>query len=82
MVASPVIAIAVLSAVVTVCACAEAASAKSSRSRHPAAFRSFPAHGQMGLRKKTPAAHAPTQDDKAWMERASAPSNGGGGGGM
>jgi hypothetical protein len=81
MVASPIIAIAVLSAVVTVCACAEAASAKVSRARHPTASRSLPAHGQAVPRRKTPAA-APTRDYKAWMERASAPSTGGGGGGM
>jgi hypothetical protein len=33
------------------------------------------------LRKKPPASPAPRQDEKAWMERASAPSDSAGGGG-
>ena len=74
-------AIAMLFAVVTVFACAETAAAKAARSRHGASHAVF-SHGQAAQRKNAPPAHAPTQGEKAWMERASAPSNGGGGGGM
>ena len=80
MVRSP--AIALLFAVMTLCACAEAASAKSARTRQSAVHRSVPATGQALLRKKPPVARTPAQDEKSWMERASATSNSGGGGGM
>jgi len=80
MVVSPTTA--VLLAVIAVCSCAEVASAKTARARIPATSHSVADHGQTKLRKKPPASHAPTQDEKAWMERASAPSNGAGGGGM
>jgi ABC-type sugar transport system substrate-binding protein len=76
MVASP--AIAVLFAVLMVFACAETAAAKAARARHPAASHS----SKVAQRTKPPVAHAPPQVDNGWMERASAPSNGGGGGGM
>ena len=67
-----------LSAVLAVFACAEAASAKAARSRHPVVT----SHGQATLPKKPPTGPAPTRVDNGWMERASAPGNGGGGGGM
>jgi hypothetical protein len=73
MVRSP--AIAMLFAVMTLCACAEAASARNARARPPAAHRSVPAAGQAILRKKPPVARTPTQDEKSWMDRASAPSS-------
>ena len=76
MVRSP--AIATLFAVIALCACAEAASAKNARARQPAASR---ATGQTILPKKPPLARTPAQDEKSWMERASAPSSSGGGGG-
>jgi hypothetical protein len=79
MVRSP--AIALLFTVTTLCAYAEAASAKSARARPPAAHRSVPPTGQAVLRKKPPIARGPTQGEKSWMERASATSNSGGGGG-
>jgi hypothetical protein len=70
---------AVLVAAMTVFACGETAAAKTARPRHPAALQS--SSGQVAQRTKPPASHAPTQDQKAWMDRASAPSNSGGGGG-
>jgi hypothetical protein len=79
MVASP--AISMLFAVITVFACAETAAAKAARSRHPAALHSVFSHGQAAQRQKPPLTQAPSPGEKAWMERASAPSNGAGGGG-
>jgi hypothetical protein len=76
MVRSP--AIAMLLAVMTLCACGETASAKNARARPSTANRSVPATGQAVLRKKPPVARTPTQDEKGWMDRASAPSSGGG----
>jgi hypothetical protein len=76
MIRSP--AIALLFAVMTLCACAEAASARNARARPPAAHRSVPATGQAVLRKKPPVARPPAQDEKSWMDRASAPSDSGG----
>ena len=78
MVRSP--AIALLFAVMTLCACVEVASAKNARARPSAAHRSVPATGQAVLRKKPPVAPTPAQDEKSWMDRASAPSSSGGGG--
>jgi hypothetical protein len=69
----------VLLAAMTVFVCTETAAAKTPRLRHPAALQS--SSGQVAQRTKPPASHVPTQDQKAWMERASAPSNSGGGGG-
>jgi hypothetical protein len=80
MVTSP--AVAVLVALVTLCASAETAVAKVARSRHPAASHSPPSRGQTMLRKQAPVTQSPRQDEKAWMERASAPNNGAAGGGM
>jgi hypothetical protein len=77
MVASP--AAAMLFAVMMVFACAETAAAKAVRPGHPAASHSV--SSAQVLRKKPPASPAPRQDEKAWMERASAPSNSAGGGG-
>jgi hypothetical protein len=77
MLASP--AIALLMTVATFCAGVEAACAKSARARQPAAWRSV--SGQPVPRQKPPVARTPTQDEKSWMERASAPSSGGAGGG-
>jgi hypothetical protein len=71
-------AIAMLFAVMTLCACAEAASARNARARPSAAHRSVPATGQAVLRKKPPVARAPRQDERGWMDRASAPSSSGG----
>lgn len=73
-------AIAVLLVAVALGACAEAA-AKAARSRLPAS-RTLQAEGQTLVRKKPPVASRPAQYEKNWMDRASAPSNGGGGGGM
>ena len=78
MVRSP--AIAMLFAAMTLCACAEAASAKNARARPSAAHRSAPATGQAVVRKKPPVAPTPRQDEKSWMDRASTPSDSGGGG--
>jgi hypothetical protein len=74
-------AIAMLVALTALVGCVEAASAQAARSRQTAISRSIPSNGQAVLRKKPPAPHAPTQDEKAWMDRASDASNGGGGGG-
>ena len=68
--------IAMVLAVMAPCACAEAASAKKPHARQPAAHRSAP------LPKNPPLAHTPVQGEKSWMDRASAPSSGGGGGSM
>ena len=73
-------AIALLFVVVTLCACVEGVSAKNARARQPAAHRSAPATGPAALRKNPPVARTPTPDEKSWMDRASAPSNSGGGG--
>ena len=70
-------AIVLLFAVMTLCACAEAVSAKNARERQPAAHRSV-ASGQAVLRKKPPVAR--TQDEKNWIDRASATSSSGGSG--
>jgi hypothetical protein len=80
MVASPVTAM--LVALVTLCASTETAAAKAAQSRHPTASHSLPSRGQTMLRKQLPITNSPTQDEKAWMERASVPNNGAGGGGM
>ena len=82
MVVSP--APAMLFAVMTVFACVETAAAKATRPRHPAAHYSAVSSGQAVLRRKPPVSQTPRQDEKTWMERASAPSDsaGGGGGGM
>ena len=74
-------AIALLVALTALVGCVEAASAQAARSRQTTTSRSIPSHGQGVLRKKPPVSHAPTHDEKAWMDRASAASNGGGGGG-
>jgi hypothetical protein len=79
MVASP--AVAMPFAVMTVFACAETAAAKA-RPRHPAAHHSVVSSGQAVLRKRPPVSQTPAQDEKAWMERASAPTSSGPGGGM
>jgi len=71
-------AIAMLVAVMTLCACAQAASARNARARPSAAHRSVPATGQAVPRKKPPVARTPAQDEKSWMDRASAPSSSGG----
>jgi hypothetical protein len=71
-------AIAMLLAVVALCACAEAAWAKNARARHPAAHRSLATTAQPVPGKKLPVARTPTQDEKSWMDRASAPSSSGG----
>jgi hypothetical protein len=71
-------AIALLCTVMTLCACAQAASAKNARARLSAAHRSVPATGQAVMRKKPPVARTPTQDEKSWMDRASVPSSSGG----
>ena len=68
-------AITLLCAVMTLCAGVEAASAKNPRARQPAANRSVPATGQAVPRKKPPVAPTPAQDEKSWMERASAPNS-------
>jgi len=73
-------AIAMLVASLALCVCAEAALAKVTRPRHPAASRPISAGGQV-VRKTPPVVHGPARDEKNWMERASAPSTGGGGGG-
>jgi len=70
-----------LFAVMTLCACAEGASAKNARARPSAAHRSASATGQAVMRKKPPVAPTPRQDEKSWMDRASTPSDSGGGGG-
>ena len=74
-------AIAMLVASLALCVCAEAALAKVTRPRHPAAAHSAPSNGRAVQRKTPPVVHAPAQDEKNWMDRASAPSNSGGGGG-
>ena len=74
------LAIMILLAVMALCACAETACAKNARARQPAAHRSAPATGPAALRKNPPLVRTPTQDEKSWMDRASAPSNSGGGG--
>jgi hypothetical protein len=66
-------AIAMLMAVMALCACAEAASAKKIHARQPAAHRSTP------LPKNPPLARTPMHSEKSWMDRASAPSSSGGG---
>jgi hypothetical protein len=71
-------AIAMMFTVMTLCAGAEAASAKNARTRQPAAHRSIPAGGQAALRKKPSIARTPMQDEKSWMDRASATSSSGG----
>jgi hypothetical protein len=71
-------AIAMMFAVMTLCAGAEAASAKNARARPSAAHRSVPAAGQAVVRKKPPVAPASRQDEKIWMDRASEPSSSGG----
>jgi len=68
-------AIAMVLAVMAPCACAEAASAKKPHARQTAAHRSAP------LPKSPPVTRTPAQDEKSWMDRASAPSSSGGGGG-
>jgi len=73
-------AIAMLFAAMTLCACAEGASAKNARARPSAAHRSVPATGQAVVRKKPPVAPTPRQDEKSSMDRASTPSDSGGGG--
>ena len=75
-------AIALLFAVTTLCACAQAASAQNTRARQPAAHRSVPVTGQAALRKKPPVARTPSEGEKSWMERASAPTSSGPGSGM
>ena len=72
-------AIAMLSAV-ALCACTDAAWPKNARARQPAAHRSLPSTAPPVLRKKPPIARTPAQDEKSWMDRASAVSNSGGGG--
>jgi hypothetical protein len=74
-------AVAMLVALITLCATLETAAAKAARSRHAAASRPIPS--QTMLRKKPPPAAAPSRGDSAWMDRASE-TNGsaGGGGGM
>jgi hypothetical protein len=69
------IAIAMVLAVMAPCACAEAASVKKPHARQPAAHRSAT------LPKNPPVARTPAQAEKSWMDRASAPSSSGGGGG-
>jgi hypothetical protein len=71
-------AIALLLAALTLCACADAACAKSPRARQPAAHRSVPVTGKAVLRKKPPVAPAQSENEKSWMDRASAPSSSGG----
>ena len=73
-------AIALLFAVITLCAWVEAASAQSARARQLAAHRSVPATGQAVLRKKPPIARVPMQGEKSWMDHASATSSSGGSG--
>ena len=68
-------AIAMVLAVMAPCACAEAVSAKKPHARQPVAHRSAP------LPKNSPVTRTPAQDEKSWMDRASAPSSSGGGGG-
>ena len=80
MVASP--AAAMLFAVMMVFAAAETATAKAARPRHLSASHSVVSSQQAVQRKKPPVSHAPAHDEKAWLERASAPSNGASGGGM
>ena len=75
MIRSP--AIAMLFAAMTLCACAETASARNARARPSAAHRSVPAAGQAILRKKPPVARTPAQDEKSWMDRVSATRSGG-----
>jgi hypothetical protein len=75
-------AIVMLSGVITLGTCAEAAWAKNARARHPAAHRSVAATGQPTPRQKPPVARTPTPHEKSWMDRPSAPSNSGGGGSM
>jgi hypothetical protein len=79
MLASP--AISVPLAVVALLACAQAASAQAGQTRRPTASRSISSDGQTAVRKKPPVTRAPAQDEKSWMERASASSGGGSGGG-
>ena len=74
-------AIAMLSAV-ALCVCAESACAKNARARQPAAHRLLASSAQPVRRKKPPIARTPVQDEKSWMDRASAVSSGGGGMGM
>jgi hypothetical protein len=69
------IAIAMVFAAMAPCACAEAASAKKPHARQSVAHRSTP------LPKNPPVARTPVQGEKSWMDRASAPSSSGGGGG-
>jgi hypothetical protein len=71
-------AIALVFAVTTLCACAQGACAKNIRARQPAAHRSVPVTGPAAVRKKPPVARTPTQEEKSWMDRASAPSSSGG----
>lgn len=81
MVGSP--AAAMLFAVMTVFACADMAAGKPARARHSAASHPVVSSGQAVPRKKPLVSHAPAQDEKSWMERASAPTgSGAGGGGM
>jgi len=59
--------------------CAQAACAQD---RLPEESRATASKAATAVRKKTTLPHAPHPEQKSWMDRASGPSNGGGGGGM
>ena len=76
-------AISMVLAVIVACACAHEASAQSAaQPRQPGASRPLSANAPAAARKKPPPPHGRTQDEKSWMDRASAPATGGAGGGM
>jgi hypothetical protein len=67
-------------AIVAVLAGVQAGSAQTGQSRQPTATRSPSVNPQ--TRAKAVSPRAPSQAEKDWMDRASAASNGGAGGGM
>lgn len=73
-------AIPMLLAAIALLGCVQAASAQTGQPRQPAASRSISSNGQTavpGSRNKPPLPQASTQDEKNWMDRASAPSGSG-----
>ena len=72
-------------AIVAVLAGVQAGPAQTGQSRQPTATRSPAVNAKTAgpeMRAKTVSPRAPTQAEKDWMDRASAASNGGAGGGM
>lgn len=72
-------------AIVAFLAGVQAVAAQTGQRRQPTAARSSSFNAKTArpeARRKTASPRAPTQDEKNWMDRASAASNGGAGGGM